>query len=289
MKKWLENLSKTTVGKAVLARIKRIEKVLDDLGHKQVGLLAAGIAFFAILAFFPLIVALVAISSIFLQPDSISQATITLTHVLPHDLANLISTQLHNAEGHHADSIIAATIAIVVSLVSVAGATGSLMGALNVMYGYRETRSFAHQKAVSLVLTLGIVVTMLVIIALLFVSGNLLAHAGVSGTLLHVIDYGRWAVLIFVMMVGLGVLYHSAPNRPPHEKWQWMTRGAVIATVIWVFVSILFFWYLGSLANLTRAYSLFAGIIGMMLWFELTAYVVLLGAEINLRHTRRTK
>lgn len=287
MKKWLEKFSNTTVGKAILTRVKRVEQVLDDLGHKQIGLLAAGIAFFAILAFFPLIVALVAIGSIFLQPDSIAQATTALTHVLPQDLTNLISTQLHNAEGHHADSITAAIIAIVVSLVSVTGATGSLMGALNVMYGYRETRSFAHQKAVSLVLTLGVVVTMLVIIALLFVSGDLLLHAGVRGPLLHIIDYGRWAMLVFIMMIGLGVLYHSAPNRPPHEKWQWMSHGAVIATLIWVIVSMLFFWYLGSLANLTRAYSLFAGIIGMMLWLNLTAYIVLLGAEINVRRERR--
>lgn len=279
MKKIIQRLESTRLGGA----IKRVIKVLDELGRKQVGLLAAGIAYYGILAFFPLVVALVALGSLFIQPENMQQAADAVTHLLPSSIANLLIVQLQNAEGHHLDNLFAALVATIVSIVSIMGAVGSMMGALNIMYEKKERRSFVRQKMTSLVLAVGVLVMMLLMIPLLFVSGNLLAKLGLTTETLNVLEYMRWLVIVVVMMLGLAVLYHVGPSHAVNAKWHWASRGAAIATIAWVVTTAIFFWYIQHIANLSHAYSLFAGVIGMMLWLNISSFIILIGADINRR------
>lgn len=270
-----------------LARsLKFLSQIITDLGSKQIGVLSAGIAFYSILAFFPFVLAVVAFGSIFLDPDNIERATDIIAHTLPSDLANLLTTQLHNALGQNIDSILIAVIALIISLISISGVVGSLMGALNIIYERRETRSFIIQRVIGLMLAFGLVMAMLILLPLLLIGSKVLDTLGLPPTIQHLLGIARWIVLALIMIGGLNVIYRIGPSRKHKGRWPGLNRAIVISSLLWVAVSAIFFFYVTNMAHLTKSYSLFAGIIGMMLWFNMTTFIVLLGADIDHRDSR---
>lgn len=260
----------------------------DALSEKNIGMLSAGIAYFGVLAFFPLMASVVAIASIAVQPDKIQEIAISTSQYIPEDINRLLVTQLENATGKPASNVLVATVGIVLSIISVAGATGNMMNALNVMYGIKESRSFIMQKVTSMVLTTGLIVTMIAVVPLLFTGPEFLKWLGLPHLFVDIFSWIRWLLLAALMMFGLALLYHFGPSRDLNTKWQWMSWGAVIATNIWVLGSGLFFIYLQHFANFSNSYSLFAGLIALMIWLNLSSFIVLLGAEINHRLEKRS-
>jgi membrane protein len=258
------------------------------ISDKNIGMLSAGIAYFGVLAFFPLLAAIVAIAGIAVQPDEIQKVAAELTQYVPADIHQLFVTQLENATGNVASNTLVAIVGIGLSILGVAGATGNTMTALNAMYEIKEKRSFIQTRVTSIILTIGLIVVMLVIVPLLFASSDILRWLGASSTLIDVFGIVRWVALAGIMMISLAVLYHFGPSRDPRAAWQWVSWGAIIATLMWVIGSGLFFMYLQYFANFSNSYSLFAGLIALMVWLNLSSFIVLLGAEINHRLEQRT-
>jgi len=256
-------------------------KTVNDVSAKQIRVLSAGIAFYSILAFFPLVVALVALGTIFLNTENIEQVTRLVSEFLPGDLAGLLNVQLHHALGQNIDNIIVALVAITVSIFSVSGAVRSLMGSLNVIYEQRERRSFLKQRLIALLLAAGAILAMFTTKPVLLLSRDALIALGLSDSLQDLLAVGRWIILALAMILALNVLYRIGPSTKHHGRWPGLSRGILISTALWVGSSIVFFYYLSNLTNLTASYSLFAGMIGMMLWFNLTSFAVLLGADID--------
>ncbi len=260
----------------------------NAINDKNIGIMSAGIAYFGVLAFFPLLVAIVAIAGIAVEPDQIQKVAVELTQYVPADIHKLFVTQLENATGNSASNTLVATVAIALSVLGVAGATGNIMKALNTMYEIKETRSFIEQRVVSVVLTIGLIVVMIVIVPLLFAGGDFLKWVGVPNGVANVFAAFRWILLAGVMMSSLAVLYHFGPSRDPKAAWQWVSWGAIIATLLWIMGSGLFFIYLQYFANFSNSYSLFAGLIALMIWLNLSSFTVLLGAEVNHRLEQHT-
>lgn len=268
--------------------IKWLLALIDELNRKNITLLSAGMAYFAILAFFPLLVALVAFGTLFLTPENINEASDTISSILPSSMGEFVRTQMENAEGRHYDNVLTTIVAFGLSLLGISGLTGSMMNSLNVMYEKKEHRSFWRVYSTNIMLTLGLVVSMFLMIPLLFATDGILLKFGVSPELLSILSVGRWIVLPLWMMASLAVVYHIAPSHKKGERWMLISWGAITATIIWIVISAVFFWYLQNIANLTRSYSLFAGVIGMLLWFNVTSFVVLLGGELNFRLEKYT-
>jgi membrane protein len=258
------------------------------ISDKNIGMLSAGIAYFGVLAFFPLLAAVVAIAGIAVQPNEIQKVAAELTAYVPADIHKLFVTQLENATGNVASNTLVATVGITLSILGVAGATGNTMTALNIMYEIKERRSFIETRVTSIVLTIGLIMMMLVIVPLLFAGGDVLRWLGMPELFIDAFGILRWVLLAGLMMVSLAVLYHFGPSRDPRAAWQWVSWGAIIATLMWVVGSGLFFIYLQYFANFSNSYSLFAGLIALMVWLNLSSFIVLLGAEINHRLEQRT-
>jgi membrane protein len=259
----------------------------NAIGTKNIGILSAGIAYFATLAFFPLIAAAVAIAAFVLDAHQLKDVVHSLEMYLPADIASLISTQLKNALGNGSANIIVAVIAILLSLFSVSGATQNVITATNIIYERTESRNFIKLRLRSLLLTFGLIVTAFISISLLVVNGNMLNNIGVPEAIIILISYLRWVVLAVLVALGLAVFYRYGPDRK-NPKWQWVSWGAVIATVVWLLGTTLFFIYAQYFANFSDTYSLFAGIIVLMTWLNLSAFIILLGATINHRLESRT-
>jgi membrane protein len=98
----------------------------------------------------------------------------------------------------------------------------------------------------------------------------------------------RWFIIAALMTVGLAAFFRYAPNRSnPH--WQWVTWGSLIATVVWLLATTIFFVYARYFANYTESYSVFAGILVLMIWLNLTSFALLLGATINYKLENQTR
>jgi membrane protein len=264
-----------------------LQETKRALKDKQIPLLAAGIAYFSTLAFFPLMAAAVALAGLVLSSEQIQSIVQSLGHYLPQDIASLVSTQLQNVSGEHVANLIVGIVALLVSLFSVSGAVQNSIKATNLTYDLNETRKFIKMRATSLLLTLGLLVVMFIVIPVLLINQSFLLELGVPSFWANILPYGRWVALVIVVSISLAVFYRYGPNRT-NPQWQWVSWGATMATIIWLIGTALFFVYAQNFAQFSKSFGLFAGIIVLMTWLNLSAFIVLLGAEVNHRLESKT-
>lgn len=259
----------------------------DAVGHKNLSMLAAGVAFFATLAFFPLVVAVVALSSLVIEPSQAQSIIQSVEQYLPGDMAGLVSAQLESAMQNQSTNLLTGLIAIGVSVFAISGAVQNAINAANTAYGRKETRNFIRLRLLAIVLTFAFIVVGLLIATLLAMSSTTISFLQLPSIAEVGLLSVRWVILVAIVGLSLAAFYRYGPDRA-NPKWQWVSWGAVIATVIWLLATIVFFVYVQYFANFSDAYSVFAGIIVLMTWLNLSAMTVLLGAEINHRLEQRT-
>jgi membrane protein len=211
----------------------------------------------------------------------VSRQIQSLSDQLPDEAQTLLSTQLNNIVDSSSGALtVSLIISIGAALWSAAGGTGNLITAVNLAYDEVETRGFVKRKLLALGLTFGAIVFVLITIALIAVVPAVLdaLPLGVVGTILGQVL--RWVLLLAVMAGALSVLYRVAPDRDA-PKFRWVSLGSVVVTVLWALVSLLFSLYVNNFGSYDKTYGAIAGVIVLMLWLQLTVFLVLLGAEIN--------
>lgn len=253
------------------------------IGKKDLFTYAAGVAYYGVLSFFPLIVALVSVAGLTAQQHEVEILVQAMGHYLPPDVAVLLTSQIQTAVTHRSGSILALFISVGVSLFGASGAMDMIMTALNKSYEVGEKRGLVKRKLVSILLTVCILVVVSIVAIIFLFGGVLLRNVGLPGWGVTIFLWTRWIFLVVCAIVGLSVLYNHAPNRRNRPNALQVSWGAVIATILWIVVSVLFYAYLQYFGNYSRDYSTYAGIIGLMVWLNYSAFVLLLGAEINYR------
>ena len=249
------------------------------MSDKNLGMLAAAIAYYGTLAFFPLMVLLVSVSALFIQPEQFQQTVEAINRYLPHDIASLITSQLTTLIDKPVISISAAIIALVVALWSVSGAADNLVRSLNVAYGVHETRSIFRLKRLSIYMTFLLVLILALFVPVLAVTEGWLASAGLPWWMVTIATVVRWLLLAAAVMAGIDLLYKIAPSHA--RRFRWISWGSLVATILWISVTTLFFVYARYFAHFSESYSLFAGMIVMMIWLNLSSLSLLLGAEVD--------
>jgi membrane protein len=251
-------------------------------------IIGGGVAFFGFLSIFPALIALISIYGLVASPKSVAGQVESLSTQLPHSAADLIGTQLKSIVDNSGSALsIGLIVSIVAALWSASGGVGNLITAVNIAYDEVETRNFLKLKLTSLALTLGAIVFVIVTFGLVAVVPSLIQALplGVIGTILAQVV--RWVVLLAVFTGSLAVLYRVAPDRDA-PRFRWVSLGAVIVTVIWALVSVVFAIYVNNFGSYDKTYGAIAGVIVLMLWLYLTCYLVLLGAEINAEAEHQT-
>lgn len=170
---------------------------------------------------------------------------------------------------------------------SASGGIGHLIAAITVAYDEEKKRGAVKGKLVALALTLGAIVFMALVAALVAGMPVLFRILGLTGPLLWIAQVGRWVVVALLIMVALAVLYRVAPDRDA-PKFRWVTIGAAVATVLWLVASGLFSLYVSLVGSYAKTYGALAGVVILLLWLWLTSYAVLLGAEINAESEEQT-
>lgn len=264
-------------------------RVKDRITEDRVGLIAAGVAFFGLLALFPAITALLAIGGLVTEPSQIVAQMEEWSQILPDAATEIIMGQATEVAGSQGGGLgLAALIGIGLALYSASKGVGSLIQGLNVAYGETEKRGFVQKFLV----TLGL--TVLLIIGLLI---GLLSTIAIP-IILDMLSFGPVAeragsivvalVLFGMTVVALSVVYRFGPSRRS-ARFQWVSPGALLACVVWMIASIGFAAYVSNFASYNESFGALAGVVILLMWLWISAYVILLGAEVNAEAEAQTR
>lgn len=266
-----------------------VVRTWKESSQDNIGIVAAGVAFYGFLALVPLLGAIVLTYGIAADPQTVLSDVRSLTSVLPSDVAKLIGQQLMSIV-HTSGSKkgIGLVVAIAVALWGARNAATSIITALNIAYEEKETRSMIRVNLLALAITAGGVViavlALLAITALGFLN-RFLPHA--PGPLVAAGKLLSYVLLFFGAAAGAATLYRYAPAR--HEaKWEWITPGSIFAAALWLLLTFAFGVYVSQFGNYNETYGSLATVVILVTWLYLSAYVFLLSAELNSELERQT-
>jgi membrane protein len=253
-----------------------------DAGEDNLGLVAAGVAFYAFLAFVPLLTALVLSYGLFADSATVTRDVQALAGILPANAASIVADQLEAmTEGSGAKTGLALLVSLAIAVFGASKAAGAIMTALNIVYEAKEGRSWFWQTLVSLQVTAGalfaLVLALGTISALTFLESLLPGLGGLTEVLLKIV------FLIFaglIVMLLLSLVYRYVPCRP-EAPWKWITPGSAAATLIWLAATIGFGIYVANFDDYNATYGALGAVIVFLTWLYLSAYILLLGGELN--------
>jgi membrane protein len=204
-----------------------------------------------------------------------------LSNLLPPPAFALISDRVTQIvaqpRGHLTIGLV---IAFLVSFWSSASASKAVLSAMNVAYDTTERRPFLRFQLIGLAMTLCAVVGVVLAIAVLLVMPQLIQFSGLSAFGAALIQFTSFALVIGFFAGGLAVLYAHGPSRTPPPKAR-VLPGTALATLLWLISSYVLSLYVAKLANFDATYGSIGAVVGIMLWFYVSAYASLLGAEMN--------
>jgi membrane protein len=263
-------------------------RVKDQIKRDRLSIIAAGVAFYALLAIFPGLVALVAMYGLFADPAQIERHVASLSGILPPEAAKIVLTQLHDLVSTNRGALgLGAVAGLLVALWSASSAVRTLMEALNVAYDEEERRGIVQFYGTALILTFGGVIAVILAIGLVIGLPAVLNFIGLSSLLETVVSLARWPILALLAIVALAVIYRFGPSRA-QPRWRWVTWGATIAVALWIVGSALFSLYVTRFGNYNETYGAAGAVVVLLMWFLLSSYAVLIGAEINAEMERQT-
>jgi membrane protein len=263
-----------------------IRRAWAEAKADQVPLLAAGVAFFGFLSLFPAVVAAVLAYGLVADPSQIRSQVEDLAAAMPASARDLLLQQVDALTSAPRQGLgIGLVVAVLAALWSASGGVGYLLTAVNLAYDEEETRGFIRRKLLALGMTLGAIVFVLLAIAL-FGAGAAIGD-DVATPIRILLAVVRVILAVVLITVALAVVYRLGPARDA-PRVRWVSIGAVVATVIWLIASIGFSIYVSTFGNYAKTYGSLAAVVVLMLWLWLTAYAVLLGAEINAEAEQQT-
>jgi membrane protein len=243
--------------------------------------LSAQLAFYFFLALFPAVLFLIALASFFPVQAAADQMVRALEGIAPAEALALIRQQIEQiSEGQHGGLL---TLGVLGALWSSSAAMVAIVGALNRAYEIDESRPWWKARLTAILLTVGVAVFILVAITLV-VAGPLLAEtiaerAGLGGVFEWTWKILQWPVVFLLVSMGIGLIYYFAPDA--EQEWVWITPGSIVATGAWLIASLGFRTYIVNFGAYNEMYGAIGGVIILMLWFYISAFAVLVGAEVS--------
>ena len=258
-----------------------IRRTSIEMLTDRVGLTAAGCAFYGTLALFPGLSVLISVYGLVFDPITVEPQLAVLRDLLPPTVWTLIDERIRTLVAQPPTALgLQLLISTGVAFWSSATGVKAVLAALNLAYEERERRSIVRFQMVAFTFTLSAILGATIALAVLVALPRFLAFVGVPEGAAWMIRFSSLAVLVLMLMIGLSLLYRYGPSRQ-RPRWQWVTPGSMVATILWVVASVLFSLYVGHIASYDVAYGPLGAVAAMMMWLYVTAYAVLLGAELN--------
>jgi membrane protein len=257
-----------------------IKRTFKEFSQDDVLGLAAQMAYYFLFALAPAIVCVLALTS-YLPFSSLQEFISSISGFAPPDVVQILRDQLANiAQGEHTGAL---TFGFLVALWSSSAAMVAIIGALNRAYDIEEARPWWKVRLTAILLTIGVAIFVVLAFAFVVVGPTFIdriaSMVGLGPAFAVTWNLLRWPIALALVALGIGLVYYFAPDA--EQDWEWITPGAVVATVLWLAASLGFKFYVANFANYNESYGSLGGVIILMLWFYMTAVAILLGAEMN--------
>ncbi len=252
-----------------------------EIAADHVALIAAGVAFYALLAIFPTITALMALAGLLLEPSQVTAQLRDVAQIIPEQAAQIILDQAVAVTGSQQGGLsLAFAASLGLAIYSSSKGMGSLMEGFNVAYDEDEKRGFVKRMLVTLALTLFLIFGLLAGLVAALAIPPALSLLALPGWLETAVSLSRWLILAVLTVFGLAVLYRFGPSRE-NAQWAWLSPGAIAACLLWLAASVGFSIYVGNFGSYNETFGSMAGVIVLLMWLWISAFIVLLGAELN--------
>ncbi len=253
-----------------------------EAGNDNIGLVAAGVAFYGFLALVPLLGAIVLSYGIVAEPKTVILNMQSLTSVMPKDAAKLIGDQLMNvvttSGGKKGFGLL---LALALALYGARNGAGSIVTALNIAYEEHEKRSFFRLNLLTLGMTaVGVVVAIVALVAIAALGHLEALIPGAPSVVLVIGKLLSYLALILAGAAGAAALYRFGPSRTK-PQWSWLTPGSIFSALMWLLLTAGFGLYVANFGNYNATYGSLGAVVIMLTWLYLSSYVLLFGAELN--------
>ena len=260
-----------------------LKRTAKEIQEDHLAAFAGNLTYKGLFALFPFFVFLLSLLGLFGAPDLLQTLIEQARGVLPQGAIDFLEGQLLGIAGNKAQGAftVGALVSILLALWGVSGAFRSVMEAMNVMYEIEEARPFWKQLLISIFLSLGVAALLLFALVLVVFGpeiGGAVADVVGLGYVFEVVwNVVQWPVLLFLVVLAFALVYYYAPD--VEQRFRWISPGSIVAVVAWVLFSLAFSLYVefGSF----DAYGSIAGIIILMLYIYYSAFIMLVGAELN--------
>ena len=268
-----------------LGLVELLKRLAKEVQEDHLAAFAGNLTYKGLFALFPFLIFLLSLLGLFGAPDLLKSLIDQARGVLPQGAVAFLEDQLLGIAGSRAQGAftVGAVVSILLALWGVSGAFRSVMEAMNVMYEIEEARPFWKQALISVLLSLGVAALLIVALVLVVFGpeiGRAVADVVGLGSVFEVVwNIVQWPVLVFFVVFAFALVYYYAPD--VEQRFRWISPGSIVAVLLWLIFSLLFSIYVERSGSFNATYGTFAGIVILMLYIYYSAFIVLVGAQLN--------
>ncbi len=256
-------------------------RVFERLMNNLIYIVSAGVAFYAFIAIFPAIIALISIYGLAVDPQMAQEQIQNLATMMPEEAYSIIEKQIQNLVETTSSALGWGTIlGIAVSLWFANNGTKSIFTGLDFAYNTKSERSFIKHNAMTLLFTLCGIILLIISMGFIVIFPAVVQYIGLPENIENLINWLRWPLLAVLVVSAISLIYKYAPDRET-PKFRWVILGAVTATLLWLLASWGFSYYVSNFADYGEMYGSIAAVVILMLWLFITSLTLLLGGELN--------
>jgi membrane protein len=272
---------------SLLATVKR---TFTEFSEDNMTDWAAALTYYGLLSLFPALLALVSVIGLVADPATVTQKVTQIVSSLgPSSAAQTFAGPIKSITANKSAAGILLIVSLATALWSASGYVGAFMRASNIIYETPEGRPIWKLRPLQMLVTLVMIVLLAVVALALVLSGPLVkivaGPLGIGNTAVDLWNYGKWPVLIALVITMFSVLYYAAPN-VKLRGFKWVTPGVVLALVVWLLASLGFALYVANFGSYDKTYGTLGGFVVFLVWMWITNVSLLLGMEVNAERER---
>jgi membrane protein len=263
-----------------------LKRRFKEVGKDHLSAFAGALTYSGFLSIFPFSIFLLSLLGLFGAPNLLIDGIDRASAALPATEATFLRDQLLSIAQSRAQGAftVGAVIAILLALWGISGAFRTAMDAMNVMYEVEEGRPFWKLYPISIFLSVGVAVLLIVALGLVTfgpqVARTIAADSGSLGTAFVWVWYVvQWPVLFCLVLLAFALVYYFAPD--VEQRFRYVSPGSVIAALLWVGFSLLFSLYVNNFGSYNASYGALAGVVVLLLYIYYSSFILLVGAELN--------
>jgi membrane protein len=260
------------------------KRVWADIGKDRVFGRSAELAYYFLLALFPLLLFLTSVIGIVIGSGTGLRHSLFnyLAAVLPGSAAELVDSTMFEVSAASGTGKV--SFGIIAALWAASNGMGAICDSLNAAYKVEESRPWWKQRITAVGLTIALAFLIIAALILTLYGGHiadwLAASYGLGDTFTIAWTVVEWPLVLLFLLTGFGLIYYWAPDLKDQD-WKWVTPGSITAVVVWLAVSFAFRLYLHYFDSYNKTYGSMGAVIVLMLWFFFTGVAILIGGEIN--------